>query len=78
MDNQHKKIKQYRDLTQQEIAAMNSLKSAEADMAALLGHVSADIPEADKRDLALARTHFEEAFIRAVRAVARPVSPWNR
>lgn len=27
---------------------------------------------------ALARTHFEDACIRAVRAIARPVSPFNK
>lgn len=31
MDNQHKKITGYRDLTQSEIDGMNSIKALEAD-----------------------------------------------
>jgi hypothetical protein len=75
MKDQHTRIKGYRDLTQSEIDAMNSVKALEADAAALWKQLS-DIPGVDVRDLALARTHFEDACIRAVRAVARPVSPW--
>jgi len=75
MKDQHTRIKGYRDLTQSEIDAMNSVKALEADAAALWKQLS-DIPGVDVRDLALARAHFEDACIRAVRAVARPVSPW--
>lgn len=35
-------------------------------------------PELDPRDYAMARTHFEDGFIRLVRAVAKPESPWTR
>lgn len=77
MDNQHKKIKGYRDLSQSEIDGMNSVKALEVDVAALW-HQLNEIPGVDKRDLALARTHFEDACIRAVRAIARPISPFNK
>ncbi len=76
MKDQHKHIKGYRDLNASEVAAMNSVKALEADIAALWKQLS-DLPDVNKRDLALARTHFEDACIRAVRAVARPVSPWE-
>lgn len=75
MKDQHKHIKGYRDLTEAEVSAMNSVKALEADIAALWKQLGA-LPGVDMRDLALARTHFEDACIRAVRAVARPVSPW--
>lgn len=75
MKDQHKKITGYRDLTQSEIDGMNSVKALEADIAELWKQLS-NIPNVDHRDLALARTHFEDACIRAVRAVARPVSPY--
>lgn len=75
MKDQHEKIKGYRDLSQSEIDAMTSVKAFEADGAALLRQLS-ELPEVDKRDLALARTHLEDACIRAVRAVARPNSPY--
>ena len=76
MKDQHEKIKGYRDLSQSEIDAMNSVKALEADIAALCMQLG-ELPGVDERDLALARPHFENACIRAVRAVARPVSPWN-
>lgn len=75
MKDQHEKIKGYRDLSQSEIDAMNSVKAFEADGALLLRQLG-EIPGVDRRDLALARTHLEDACIRAVRAVARPNSPF--
>lgn len=76
MKDQHTKIKGYRDLSQAEIDAMNSVKALEADVADLWRQL-ADLPGVNHRDLALARTHFEDACIRMVRAVARPVSPFD-
>lgn len=76
MKDQHTKIKGYRDLSQSEIDAMNSVKALEADAAELFKQLQA-LPGIDQRDMALARTHFEDACIRVVRAVARPVSPWG-
>jgi len=40
MDNQHKKITGYRDLSQSEIDGMNSIKALEADAGALFKQVS--------------------------------------
>lgn len=77
MKDQHKKITGYRDLTQSEIDGMNSVKALEADVAALW-HQLSTISGVSHRDLAIARTHFEDACIRAVRAVARPVSPFDK
>ena len=75
MKDQHTKITGYRDLTQSEIDAMNSVKALESDIAALVRQIG-ELPGVDRRDLAIARTHFEDACIRTVRAVARPVTPW--
>lgn len=76
MDNQHKKITGYRDLTQSEIDGMNSVKALEADIAELWKQLRC-VPNVNQRDLALARTLFEDACIRVVRAVARPASPFD-
>lgn len=76
MKDQHKKIKGYRDLTADEIQSMNKVKALETQAAELVKELS-NLPGVDGRDLALARTHFEDACIRAVRAVARPVTPWE-
>lgn len=78
MENQHRAIKTYRELTPVEIGAMNRVKELERKAAEVLELLVALVPDADKRDLALAQTHFEDACIRAVRAVARPESPFNK
>lgn len=75
MKDQHTKITGYRDLSQTEIDAMNAVKAFECEGASLL-RVLAALPGTDKRDLALARTSLEDACIRAVRAVARPATPY--
>lgn len=71
VDNQHKKISGYRDLSQADIDAMNSIKGAEADIGALWRQVG-ELPDVDRRDLALAKTYLEDGFSRFVRAVAKP------
>lgn len=71
VDNQHKQISGYRDLTQHEIDAMNSIKAAERDIARLWRQIS-ELPNVDRRDMALAKTYLEDGFSRFVRAVARP------
>ncbi len=82
MDNQHKKITGYRDLTQAEIDLMNEAKAFEAKLADLHSRIEAAIREGtmspqQARDLALARTSFEDGTIRLVRAIAHPISPWH-
>lgn len=73
----------YRALTQAEVDLMNEAKDFEAKAAELLDRIEAAVrasgaplSQQQGRDLSLARTHFENATIRAVRAVAHPVSPW--
>jgi len=76
MKDQHTKISGYRSLTAEEIDAMNGVKELEKFIALVHKGLS-EISGVNQRDLALARTHFEDGCIRAVRAVARPVSPWE-
>jgi hypothetical protein len=85
MDNQHRKISGYRDLSQTEIDLMNAIKAQEAETAALLGRVSAHLRSAARsgadtgdalRQLAIGRSEFEGAFMRLVRSVAQPATPW--
>lgn len=72
VDNQHQKISGYRDLSEAEIDAMNTVKSAESDIGALWSQIGADVTDVDRRWLAIAKTHFQEGFSALVRAVARP------
>ena len=71
MDNQHQKIAGYRDLSQGEIDAMNGVKHLEAQFNGLIDYLRS-LPGIDPRQVALAATHGEDAFMHAVRAVARP------
>lgn len=77
MDNQHRKIQTYRELSQEEIDFINAVKVLEGRIADLW-HTLKEVPDADQRDLALARTHFEDGCYRAVRALARPTTPFNK
>ncbi len=71
MDNQHKKIAGYRDLTQSEIDLMNEAKALEAQVNGLIDRLR-DTPGVDQRNVSLGQTYAEETFSRLVRAVARP------
>lgn len=73
MDNQHKLIKGYRDLSQQEIDAVNSIKLAEQDIGQLWQQIKKDVPDVDLRALSLAKTGLQEAFHWFIRAVAKPL-----
>ncbi len=88
MDNQHRKIAGYRDLTEAELALINKIKATGLQLEALLGelqmHLSAEInaqgaAEAARLDaaqphrwLAIARTDFQTGLMAATRAVAQP------
>ncbi len=80
VDNQHKKIAGYRDLTEAEIALMNRLKSLEADLVTVLETV-ADVADGDQgaaRWCALGRTHLETGMMFAIKAVAKPTNGLGR
>lgn len=76
MDNQHKLVKGYRDLSQQEIDAMNSIKLAEQDIGQLFQQVRA-IDGVDQRVMAIAKTQLQQAFSWLVRAVAQPLDVYE-
>lgn len=73
MDNQHQKITGYRDLTQDEIALMNVIKSKGLDLAALVDRVR-EHPGVDQRWASIAQTDFQTGLMALTRAVARPDS----
>lgn len=72
MDNQHKKITGYRDLSQDEIDLMNDIKGLEAKFNSLVDRLKAMGSSVDQRNVSIAATAGEDAFMRAVRAVAQP------
>ena len=71
MDNQHKKIKGYRDLSQSEIDAMNQIKEKAAEVGELFKDLE-NRPELDKSWLAIAKTDLQKGFMAATRSVAKP------
>jgi hypothetical protein len=72
MENQHKKITGYRDLSQGEIDLMNEAKALEAKWNGLIDRLRDLGSGADQRQVAIAATDGESAFMRAVRAIAQP------
>lgn len=76
MDNQHKKISGYRDLSQEEIDAMNECKAMEQAIAKLTKNIKA-LPETDQRAAALAVTNFQQGFMWLIRSVAKPTDPYK-
>jgi len=73
MENQHKKITGYRDLSEEEIALMNEVKAKAEEVGALLDKLGG-AEGLDQRCVAIARTEAQNAFMWAVRAVAQPTT----
>jgi hypothetical protein len=71
VDNQHQKISGYRDLSQGEIDLMNEVKGLEAKWNGLVDRLRAN-SNLDQRQVSIAVTEGENAFMRAVRAIAQP------
>lgn len=71
MENQHRKISGYRELSQAEIDAMNACK-AKAEETGRLIEAMRDMPGIDQRALAIAKTELQTGFMWAVRAIAQP------
>ena len=72
MENQHQKISGYRDLSQAEIDLMNEVKSLEAKWNGLIDRLKAMGSSVDQRNVSIAATEGENAFMRAVRSIAQP------
>lgn len=73
VDNQHQKIKGYRDLSEVEIGAMNDCKLVAIEVGTLCDKV-AGIENVDKRWLAIAKTDLQKGFMALVRSIAQPTT----
>ena len=71
MENQHKLIKGYRDLSQGEIDLMNEGKALAEQCGAFIARLEA-MAQSDKRCVALGKTNLQQGFMWAIRGVARP------
>jgi len=76
MDNQHKLIPGYRDLSEGEIERIKVLKAMATHIGTTLKELGAaaksDEDRAAERYVSLARSHAEIAFMYAIKSVARP------
>lgn len=73
MDNQHRKITGYRDLTQEEIDAMNAIKAKGEELQQLIENLRS-LPGVDGRAVAIATTELQTGMMWLTRSVARPSS----
>lgn len=67
MENQHKKITGYRDLTQDEIDAMNESKALASKVGELIDDLG-NKQDIDKRWLAIATTDLQKGFMSLTRS----------
>ena len=73
MDNQHKKISGYCDLSQAEIDAMNAVK-AEASRVGILIEELEQNDKLDQRWVSIAKEDLQTGFMAAVRSIAQPTT----
>ena len=73
MDNQHRKIAGYRELSQTEIDHMNAVKAKAEEVGELIDQLAAT-DGLDQRWVGIARTHLQQGFMAAVRAIAQPTT----
>ena len=73
MDNQHQMIKGYRDLSQEEIDAMNEIKAQGERLGALVEKLKAT-PGVDGRWVAIGATQLQQGVMSLVRSVAKPTT----
>lgn len=73
MENQHRQITGYRDLTADEIALMNRIKEHGAELEQLVAYLR-DLRGADQRWVSIGQTDLQTGLMALTRAVARPES----
>ena len=73
MDNQHQKIKGYRDLSQDEINLMNDVKALAEQVDVCTSRLKT-MPDLDQCWVAIGVTHLQQGFMAVVRGIARPTT----
>ncbi|KAA0576677.1 hypothetical protein [Azospirillum sp. Sh1] len=73
MDNQHKHIKGYRDLSAEEIALMNELKAKAEEVGVLVEKIQFT-PGIDPRWVDTGKTDLQKGFMSLIRSIARPTT----
>jgi hypothetical protein len=73
MENQHRQIKGYRDLSQNEVDQMNAVKQIGETLGGVIASMRAT-PSLDQRWVSIAETHLQQGIMAAVRAIAQPTT----
>jgi hypothetical protein len=71
LDNQHRKIKGYRELNQAEIDLMNEIKEKGVELGNLI-HKLSNTRSLDKRWIAIGKTDLQTGLMALTRAVEQP------
>jgi hypothetical protein len=71
VDNQHRQIKGYRELSQQEIDAMNEIKAKGAELGELVAKLRAT-EGLDQRWVSIGATDLQTGLMALTRSVAQP------
>lgn len=72
MDNQHRKIKGYRELSQAEIELMNEIKTKGAELGELVSKLQTAGDTLDQRWVSIGATNLQTGLMALTRSVAQP------
>ena len=70
MENQHRQIKGYRELSQEEIDLMNMVKVKGSEIGELIQKL--EEMDTDKRWLEIGKTNIQQGLMAVTRAIAQP------
>lgn len=73
MENQHKHITGYRDLSPEEIALMNEVKAKAQEVGALVAKLK-ESPSIDQSWVNIGNTELQQGFMALTRSVAQPTT----
>ena len=73
MDNQHRYIAGYRELSPEEVNLINDIKAMENQLGVLVKKVN-HLPQTDQRWTSISRTHLQQGFMALIRSIAQPES----
>lgn len=71
MDNQHRKIKGYRELSEAEISHMNEIKEMGKSLGELVERIKS-IDGVDQRWIAIGATDLQKGLMALTRSIAKP------
>lgn len=74
MENQHRHIKGYRELSEEEIALMNEIKQKASEVGELVGKLRNVGTTIDQRWVSIGATDLQTGMMALTRAVAQPTT----